>query len=362
MAVDPAWRLYYDPDTVAAWTTAETGSVLVHEVLHVLRDHSGRASAAGVGEEAAGVWNLAADAEINDDLGEARLPLPGQPVLPATLGAPPGRLAEEYFARLRSGRRRGPRAGECGSGAHGVGRPFELPAGPAGGISPGDASVIRREVALSIAGAAAGRPGSVPGGLARWADAMLKPRVDWRCELGSLVRRSAAQVSGRVDYSYRRRSRRAAALSGVVLPGFVRPVPEVAVVVDTSASMDAADLGRCLAEVEDIIAAAGLRARRVAVLSVDTDVQSAGRVGRAGQVRLQGGGGTDMGAGIAAAASLRPRPQVVVVLTDGETPWPSGPPAGTTVIVGLIMRAGAGGCRRDPPPPWARTVHIEAAA
>ena len=355
MAVDDRWRLYYDPAVVSGWSTAECGSVLVHEVLHLLRDHAGRATAVGVGHGSAGAWNLAADAEINDDLRDARLPLPGEPVLPSTLGAPTGRLAEEYFARLRPGRSK--RSGwECGSGAHGVERPFEA-AGAEGdadgfeGVSRVDADIIRRVAARDIAIAAAAEPGSVPGGLARWADRLLAPRVDWRRELATAIRRGAAQISGRVDYSYRRRSRRAAAMPGLVLPGLIRPVPEVAVVCDTSGSMGSAELGACLTEIEGIIA--GIGARRVAVLSVDCEVQATARVNRAGQISLRGGGGTDMGEGIAAAVALRPRPQVVVVLTDGYTPWPPAPPPATRVIVGLI---GAGPQTQGPP--WARSIRI----
>lgn len=35
----------------------------------------------------------------------------------------------------------------------------------------------------------------------------------------------------------------------------------------------------------------------------------------------------DIAAGIEAAAALRPRPAVIVVLTDRFTPWPGRPPA-----------------------------------
>jgi hypothetical protein len=48
-----------------------------------------------------------------------------------------------------------------------------------------------------------------------------------------------------------------------------------------------------------------------------------------------------MGAGLAAAAELRPRPDVIVVLTDGYTPWPARPPAGTRVVVGLLDPGGS---------------------
>jgi len=73
-------------------------------------------------------------------------------------------------------------------------------------------------------------------------------------------------------------------------------------------------------------------------------------------VRLAGGGGTDMGAGVAAAAALRPRPSVVVVLTDGFTPWPEDRPRGVRVVVGLLAQHGMPVHR---PPGWARTVVIE---
>ncbi len=91
----------------------------------------------------------------------------------------------------------------------------------------------------------------------------------------------------------------------------------------------------------------------MAVLSVDCEVQATARVNRAGQISLRGGGGTDMGEGITAAVALRPRPQVVVVLTDGYTPWPSAPPPATRVIVALI---GAGPQTHGPP--WARSIRI----
>ena len=43
-----------------------------------------------------------------------------------------------------------------------------------------------------------------------------------------------------------------------------------------------------------------------------------------------------MGAGVEAAAQLRPRPSITVVLTDGFTPWPDDPPRGMRVVVGLL--------------------------
>jgi predicted metal-dependent peptidase len=115
-------------------------------------------------------------------------------------------------------------------------------------------------------------------------------------------------------------------------------------------------LALALAEIEGILSGAGLRAAGVRVLAVDTAVHSLRRITQAGQLGLAGGGGTDVGAGIAAAAALRPRPSTIVVLTDGYTPWPDGPPAGTRVIVGLLRDGFVP--YREEPPAWARTVLI----
>jgi len=109
-------------------------------------------------------------------------------------------------------------------------------------------------------------------------------------------------------------------------------------------------LGQAVAEVGQILKSLGLR-QGVTVLSVDAAVHAVRRVFRPEQVRLEGGGGTDMGVGIEAALRLKPRPQAVIVLTDGHTPWPDQPPRNTHVVVGLVGDGSA--------PPWATTVRIE---
>jgi predicted metal-dependent peptidase len=154
-----------------------------------------------------------------------------------------------------------------------------------------------------------------------------------------------------VDYSCRRPSRRAAAVGNVVLPALRRPVPEVAVVCDTSGSMSDDLLAASLAEVEGLLGALGL-ARSLRVLACDTAVGPVKRVSSARQVELVGGGGTDMGAGIAAASALRPRPAVIVVLTDGYTPWPDAAPRGSKVVVGLL------GDEAPDAPHWARAIRV----
>ena len=352
VSVDQNWRMRADPDLTAGWTAAQLGSVLVHHVCHLLRTHGERAQAFGVTSQDARRWVQAADAEINDDLIPAGLELPGRPVLPRDLGAPDGLLAEQYFeagTTDRSGQIK-EAAGDwldCGSGADGVPRPDDGPPG----LPAWQADLLRRQVAQDVI-AHAKLAGTVPGGLLRWAEQILNPKINWRKVLAAELRRAVAEVSGAVDYSYRRPSRRAAVAGNVVLPALRRPVPEVAVVCDTSGSMTEDLLAAALAEVEGLLRALGM-ARQVRVLACDTAVGPAQRVSSARQIQLVGGGGTDMGTGIAAAAALRPRPAVTVVLTDGYTPWPSQAPKGTRVVIGLL------GPGAPDAPSWARAVRVQ---
>jgi predicted metal-dependent peptidase len=351
VAADASWRMYVDPEAVAGWEPDELGSVMVHLVGHFLRAHGERAEAAGVIDDDRAHWTDAADAEINDDFDELRFP--ARPVLPADLGCEPGGLAEQYF---HEGHRRDEECWGCASAADGQGRPWEGDGedGRDGstGLGAGARQLLRRQVANEVL-AHGKQAGTVPSGLQRWAEDTLGPKVDWRRELAAELRRGISEVAGAVDYTYRRPSRRASVLDGVVLPSLRRPVPQVAVVCDTSGSMTAGELGRVLGEVDGVLRAVGVGGTSVRVLAVDAAVHTAQRVTSARQVDLLGGGGTDLGVGIAAAVELRPRPQVVVVLTDGETPWPAEPPRGVRVVVGLI------GSQPPTPPSWARAVRID---
>jgi predicted metal-dependent peptidase len=347
MATDRHWRLYIDPRALETWSIPEVGAVLIHEAHHLIRSHADRSLQLGVGVREHKRFNVAADFEINDDLRE--LPLPGGKLDPRDFGFATGELAETYFLLLATNE---VNVGvECGSGAHGVAQPWELAAGSGPSVEPIERDLIRQQVAREIR-SAANSGGTIPGGLERWAHAFLQPRVNWRRELGTFVRSGIDAVSGAVDYSYKRPSRRIGTPLGrdVLLPALIQPAPRIAVVVDTSASMSESNLLQALAEIHGILRSCGVANQRLKVLACDSAVRSTQTVFSARQVTLRGGGGTDMAAGLDAASALRPKPEMVIVVTDGFTPWPTRPNI-PRVIVAIL---GEG----PEPPAWSRFVRI----
>ncbi len=348
MGTDRYWHLYIDPEVFNNWSIEEAGSVLIHEAHHLLRSHGERATELGVGPGEQRRFNVAADFEINDDLRDLRLPAGG--LDPEAYGFDSGQLAETYYELLKS--HHDLPSVDCGSGAHGVRREWDLGSADDMAVGEMEGELIRQQVAQEVRSAARSA-GNVPAGLERWAKAFLEPRVDWRRQFAAHVRSGIDTVSGAVDYSYRRPSRRVGSPIGraVVLPALVQPVPRIAVVVDTSGSMSQELLSQALAEISGLLRSSGIGTGRLTVLACDSAVHSTQQIFSAGQVKLLGGGGTDMGAGIAQAERLRPKPEVIVVLTDGFTPWPSGRP-GVEVVVALLGD-GPG------PPAWARLVRVD---
>jgi len=193
--------------------------------------------------------------------------------------------------------------------------------------------------------------GDVPGHLKKWAgEKLLAPKVKWEKELAAHVRKALAIVAGSEDYSYSRASRRnATSDGGVIFPAMTKHLPEIAVVVDTSGSMSQEALDGVLAEVSGIIKKCCSK-QGLTVLAVDAALNSSQKVFSAKNINLIGGGGTDMGLGIEEALKLKPRPHVIIVLTDGYTGWPEKPPVKT--IVGLIGNGPAA-------PNWAKTIRID---
>jgi predicted metal-dependent peptidase len=357
MAVDSHWRLYYNDKWVSAHTVEENASTLIHEVSHLLRDHEARSKAAGVRD--ARRWNTAGDCEINDDLHAEGLPLPGDPPLPATFGLQSGSNAEHYYSQLPDARRRrrattAPEAGDdessadCGSGAHGERRYWELPPddgrdGGTPGVDRIKAELVRREVARRIEDRSPW-DGDAPLGWRRWARATLAPKVDYMATLRHVVRRALRDSTlGRYDHTYRHPHRRQACYGEFIMASFYQPRPRPGFLIDTSGSMGDSQLARAVSELGGLTRQLGYGAD-VTVVSCDAAVHSVKRAFSASQIELYGGGGTDIGAGLRVFTEGRLAPiDLLVIVSDCRTPWPAKAPPFPVVTI----RVGDGA-----PPPW----------
>lgn len=357
-AVDRWWRLYLDPNRMIGpdkWSTDEQAAVLLHEIGHVLRDHAGRADQLDQ-PHSAFAWNLAGDAEINDDLISAGVPLPDGVITPAALGCQPGGLAEDYYKTLGSLSAPPANLG-CGSGAGSGSIPGERPgpdpavADATPGLDEPSAELVRRVVARDVLDAAKAR-GDVPANLTRWAsDTLAPPTVAWTRVLRAAVRRAVAFHAGRTDYTYSRPSRRR--IPGVVLPSMRGQKVRVSVVIDTSGSMSTDDLSAVMSELRAVLSSPAVDRGNLRVVVCDAAATMPKIIRGLADVDLTGGGGTDMRVGIDAALATGPRPHIVIVLTDGYTPWPDAPSPDTTLICAITANGAS-----DHTPEWAVTVQL----
>ena len=375
MAVDVHWRLYYNDVWVARHTVEENATLLIHEVGHLLRDHEARKKAAGITDHRR--WNTAGDCEINDDLHAEGLPLPGDPPLPAKYGLENGATAEVYYKQLPGARasaasepreRSGPakrpareRVGEsegrspsdkdaqdCGSGAHGERRSWELPADDEGeegtpGVDRLKAELVRREVARRI-DEISPYAGEVSPAWRLWASATLAPKVDYLATIRHVVRRALRESTlGRYDRTYRRPHRRQACYGEFLMPSFHQPRPRPGFLIDTSSSMEDSQLARALAELAGLTRQLGY-GTDVVVACCDAAVRDVRKVFGAGQVELYGGGGTDLDVGLRAFIERTHDPiDLLVIVSDCHTTWSNDVPPFPVITI----RVGDGA-----PPPW----------
>jgi predicted metal-dependent peptidase len=367
MAVDRHWRLYYNDRWLETHTVEENAALLIHEVSHLLRDHETRKEQAGARDHRR--WNTAGDCEINDDLHAEGLPLPGDPPLPTKYGLASGNTAENYYKALPppSGTSAGggddsQRGSDCGSGAHGERRIWELPAdaerdGGTGAVDRLKAELVRRDVARRIEEMSP-YAGDVPLSWRRWARATLAPKVDYMATIRHAVRRALRDSTlGRYDRTYRRPHRRQACYGEFIMPSFHQPRPRPGFLIDTSGSMGDSQLARAVSELAGLTRQLGYGAE-VIVACCDAAVHDVRKVFAGTRVELHGGGGTDMGIGMRAFIDRKSAPiDLLVIVTDCCTPWPTEAPPFPVITI----RVGSGA-----PPVWGdhganRVITIEEA-
>jgi predicted metal-dependent peptidase len=328
MGVTENYVLVYE-QPIARWTPEEIGGVLVHEIMHIIQHHAKRCK---VGSYEPERWNVAADLEINDDLRVMNVKLPDVALYPDTAyGFKNSLTAEQYYVLLEdpAGKKPStgtkPSSGQCGS-CSGHAMHGEVVVPPELERSTAEAAVVERQVAEAVSK----HQGRLPANLKVWAEKKLMPSVvPWERKLETVTRRSIASAMGQRDYTYRRPSRRQAALGygpgRAVLPALNGNKPLVCMFIDTSGSM-LSEMVRALSETNAIIKAAGAD---IQFLTCDAEVHAYDSINSIEKAKkmLKGGGGTDFRPAFAAIAKAKRKPDLIACVTDGYATYPREKPS-----------------------------------
>lgn len=358
-------RIFINPERTKNWSPQMMETLLAHEVMHPILDHFVRMQQMGYQRAR---WNAATDYAINAILVANNFTaLPGwlyDPALAHMTADQIYRLLEQEQDAAGGGgagegegddgedEGEGDDGEDAGEGAGARPSPNREPDGaigpdmlPAPPQSPAELARQSQQHRQMIAQAAtmARAAGALTPSLQRLVDSILSPVVPW----GDLLREYMAQVTPD-DESWARRNRR----FSVYLPARrTERMGEIVVIGDTSGSISNAELSRMASEIVAIADQA--RPERIRLVWADTCVQHE-QVFEAHEPMTfepKGFGGTDMRVPLAYVEQFEP--VVVVLMTDGFTPWPDVEPPYPLVVccttdvqapVGVTIPVPAGAC------------------
>ena len=371
-AVDKYWRLYYDPELLDEWSLDELSGVVLHEVMHLIGEHHKRFDLISPtpGEVEIARWNIATDMAINAVLRDNEVKLPKGCVYPERCGdydvSYQDLESAEYYYQELTKDNIPPEPTESGEGGEfqevsggssatdGIPRDWELEAPDEDEhLSESDVRRIKRAVAKDIKNQKerSGR-GTQSGEFSEIIESILEPKVDPVRELFTTLKYATNTIYGFGQQTYLKRNPRQIA-GPIVMPANRQPKPEVRVLIDSSGSMNIeTDLALAAGTVARIVNA--LPNEGVQVHCADSQLHEAQRVFRSTVIHAKGRGGTDMAGAIDKLDAETPAPNVIVLITDGETPWPEKPTKAKLIV--CLTREEAS--TYYTPPSWATVLTI----
>jgi predicted metal-dependent peptidase len=365
----------YDAEWVVTLSVEALGGVIMHEIMHVVRGLERiRKLQPRFGEE---LTNISADIPINQDLRTAEWILPLEGAFPEKYGVPVGLTMEEYCILLSKeaekqsksaeqmlSEMRGKQSQDSGQGKKSKGQqpqPQQQPKGPSicdgkcGGVggnklpnegqynkklgrSKADQQRARKQtindIRKALKSGGEGR-GNMPGFLEELLKEMPETPsvIPWRQQLSRVVRRATGRIiSGRADFSIRRPSKRSY-VRGIIRPGMVDRKVVIAFVEDSSGSMGPNQIKATRREILGIFKQMGLDEGWF--LQADAGVTIEPKRVKMRDLRdipVAGRGGTNFCPAFVAAEKIKPRPDLLVYLTDGDGRAPNRPPKNMEVV------------------------------
>lgn len=321
LAVDGK-HVFYNPEFVLGLTDSLCRSAMAHEVMHCVFGHMRRRA-----DRNPRKWNRAGDYAINLVLEEGGFEIGENWLLNKAYA---GMTADEIYAMLPD-----PDDGSDSDALDEI-MPSHSPADAA-------AQAVEWQIAAVQAAAQAKKAGTLPGSLERLVEEITEQKVDWKSALRAFMTERAKD-----DYSWSRPNRRFLS-AGLYLPGmYSEAMGEVAVVIDTSGSIDQATLNAFGAEIKSIVD--NTKPLMTRVIYCDAEVNHVDEFTAEQELhfKMHGGGGTDFRPPFDYIEQHGLKPACLVYLTDGYGPFPDEPPYPTMWV-----------CTTEVVAPFGRTIPID---
>ncbi len=159
-----------------------------------------------------------------------------------------------------------------------------------------------------------------------------KPVIDPRKAFMSKISKACKKIPGVGSKNYSRPSRRSR--GGVVLPRRRGLKAKILIIVDTSGSMSADEHQLSFGLITKVIDSLDCREGVRVVTGDSKSITDTIMLPKDRKLNLVGGGGTNMGLLVEDAARKHKKLDLILVCTDGYTPWPANP-VGPPVIACL---------------------------
>lgn len=328
-------ELLWNPDFMATLTLPETMGVMAHEVMHMALEHCLR-----VNGRNPVLWNVACDYAINLIITDSGMTLPKGGLLDRKYANMSADVIYDLLLKeVQKQKGKGKGSGQSIEDMFGKDS-MHGDVMSVADMTPTERAKAERQIRQQVAQAAnmARMAGKLTGSLEALVGQLLNPTVPWQ----TLLRDYMTRVS-KDDESWQRRNRR---FSDVYLPArWSQTMGEIIIIGDTSGSVTEEELNRVAAEINAI--AEQMKPELIRVIWADTEVkrEETFEPGSAIALHPLGRGGTDMRVPLTHAEQYDA--QVVVLITDGYTPWPAIEPPYPLIVccttqvdvpVGLVVR------------------------
>lgn len=314
--VDARGKLYVNPEFVESLDVDQVTFLLAHETMHVVWQHALRE-----GERDHKVWNIAADAVINQLLMEQKIGtfIEGGVDMPEYAGWD---TESVYNDLLKNQDKTDGYKEESDPLAN------DVDSSGAGDMSEGEKREVEGEIkqAVGEASTVAKMQGSLKGSLARMVEAALAVKTPWYEILEQYMVGLASQ-----EQSWKRPNRRYARMAYLPSMASAPSMGGLVVGIDTSGSITSEDLSKFLGHINAI--AEQVHPEWIKVVYCDCEVSRVDEYEpddfplKASEV--DGCGGTDMGAVTRWIEDEGLEPDVCIIFTDGYTPYPDDVPCDT---------------------------------